>query len=108
MTTRALKETLINPLPVMLRMYIVSVVYNLSDRACQDERDGSASVGSFVGLGERGARVSRGTIVDATFVEAPSSTKNASGSRDPEARQGKKGNAWHFELYRFFGHRQER
>ena len=37
-----------------------------------------------------------GSIVDATFVEAPSSTKNASGARDPEARQGKKGNNWHF------------
>ena len=43
------------PLPVMLRMYLASVVYNLSDRACQDERDDSASVRSFVGLGERDA-----------------------------------------------------
>lgn len=37
-----------------------------------------------------------GSIVDATFVEAPSSTKNAEGRRDPEAHQGKKGKNWHF------------
>ena len=47
-------------------------------------------------LAERGVRMSRGTIVDATFVESPSSTKNASRSRDPEAHQAKKGNNWHF------------
>ena len=47
-------------------------------------------------LAERGVEVSRGTIVDATFIESPSSTKNASHSRDPEAHQAKKGNNWHF------------
>jgi IS5 family transposase len=47
-------------------------------------------------LAESGARMSGGTIVDATFVEAPSSTKNASSGRDPEAHQAKKGNNWHF------------
>lgn len=47
-------------------------------------------------LAERGAAVSRGTIADATFVEAPVSTKNREGARDPEAHQGKKGNNWHF------------
>jgi transposase, IS5 family len=39
-----------------------------------------------------------GTIVDATIIEAPSSTKNASGSRDPEMCQTKKGNQWHFGM----------
>ena len=39
-----------------------------------------------------------GSVVDATIVEAPSSTKNASGSRDPETRQTKKGNQWHFGM----------
>lgn len=43
------------PLAAMLRMYIASVVYDLSDRACQDERDDSAAVRPFVGLGERDA-----------------------------------------------------
>lgn len=43
-----------------------------------------------------GLRVSAGSLVDAAFVESPSSTKNASGSRDPEAHQAKKGQVWHF------------
>jgi hypothetical protein len=38
-----------------------------------------------------------GTIIDATFVDAPSSAKNKEKSRDPETRSAKKGNAWHFE-----------
>lgn len=115
----------------MLRMYLLAVCYDLSDRAAEDEVADSAAARAFVGcagadapdattlckfrhmleenglgarvfeevgaaLAERGARLSRGTIVDATFIDAPSSTKNASGSRDPEACQGKKGNTWHF------------
>ena len=47
-------------------------------------------------LAERGVRMSRGTIVDASFVESPSSTKNKARARDPEAHQAKKGNNWHF------------
>ena len=47
-------------------------------------------------LESQGVIMRGGTIVDATFVEAPSSTKNASGARDPEAHQAKKGNNWHF------------
>ena len=39
-----------------------------------------------------------GTSVDATIIEAPSSTKNASGGRDPEMHQAKKGNQWHFGM----------
>ena len=46
----------------------------------------------------RGLRVSKGTIVDATIIAAPSSTKNAEGSRDPEMHQTKKGNEWHFGM----------
>ena len=38
----------------------------------------------------------KGTIVDSTFIESPSSTKNKEKKRDPEARSGKKGNTWHF------------
>ena len=38
----------------------------------------------------------RGTIVDATFLEASSSTKNKEGQRDPEMHQAKKGEDWHF------------
>ena len=47
---------------------------------------------------ERGLRLSRGTIVDATIIAAPSSTKNAEGERDPEMHQTKKGNEWHFGM----------
>lgn len=36
----------------------------------------------------------RGTIVDATIISAPSSTKNADGEFDPEMHQTKKGNPW--------------
>jgi IS5 family transposase len=39
-----------------------------------------------------------GTIVDATIINAPSSTKNASGERDPEMRQTKKGNQYYFGM----------
>jgi IS5 family transposase len=41
---------------------------------------------------KRGLRLSKGTIVDATIIAAPSSTKNAEGARDPEMHQVKKGN----------------
>lgn len=47
-------------------------------------------------LKARGLAFCDGTIIDATFIESPSSTKNKQGARDPEARQGKKGNNWHF------------
>ena len=40
----------------------------------------------------------RGTIADATILHAPSSTKNASGTRDPEMRQTRKGNQWFFGM----------
>lgn len=39
-----------------------------------------------------------GSIVDATIIAAPSSTKNATGSRDPEMHQTKKGNQWYFGM----------
>jgi IS5 family transposase len=39
-----------------------------------------------------------GTIVDATIIAAPSSTKNAAAARDPEMRQTRKGNNWHFGM----------
>jgi IS5 family transposase len=46
----------------------------------------------------RGLRLSKGTIVDATIIAAPSSTKNAEGERDPQMHQTKKGNEWHFGM----------
>jgi IS5 family transposase len=54
-------------------------------------------------LAERGLLLKQGTIVDATFIEAPTSTKNASGKRDPEMHQAKKGNNWHFGMKAHIG-----
>lgn len=44
-----------------------------------------------------------GSIVDATIIAAPSSTKNASGQRDPEMRQTKKGQQWYFGMKAHIG-----
>jgi IS5 family transposase len=49
-------------------------------------------------LETKGLLMKTGTIVDATIIHAPSSTKNATGTRDPEMRQGKKGKAWYFGM----------
>ena len=45
-------------------------------------------------LGAKGLLLRTGTVVDATLIAAPSSTKNADGQRDPEMKQTKKGNQW--------------
>jgi IS5 family transposase len=45
-------------------------------------------------LESRGLRIATGTIVDATIIHAPSSTKNLSGERDPAMHQTKKGKQW--------------
>ena len=47
-------------------------------------------------LTERGLILKKGTIVDSTFIEVPSSIKNQKKERDPEAHSSKKGNTWHF------------
>ena len=52
---------------------------------------------------EQGWIMRGGTIVDATIIAAPSSTKNASGARDPEMRQTKKGNQWYFGMMAHIG-----
>ena len=49
-------------------------------------------------LEAKGVRITRGTIVDATFIHAPSSTKNHDQSRDPEMHQAKKGKNWYFGM----------
>jgi IS5 family transposase len=46
----------------------------------------------------RGMTMRQGTIVDATLIAAPSSTKNKEGKRDPEMHQTKKGNQWYFGM----------
>jgi transposase, IS5 family len=49
-------------------------------------------------LTAKGLLLKQGTVVDATLIAAPSSTKNSSGERDPEMHQTKKGNQWHFGM----------
>jgi IS5 family transposase len=52
---------------------------------------------------ERGLLMSKGTLVDATLIAAPNSTKNREHARDPEMHQTKKGNEWHFGLKAHIG-----
>jgi transposase, IS5 family len=54
-------------------------------------------------LAAKGLKVATGTIVDATIINAPSSTKNADKARDPEMYQTKKGNQWYFGMKGHFG-----
>ena len=54
-------------------------------------------------LSERGVLLREGTIVDATIIAAPSSTKNKARERDPEMHQTKKGNEWHFGMKAHIG-----
>ncbi|HPW16636.1 MAG TPA: IS5 family transposase [Nitrospira sp.] len=54
-------------------------------------------------LAEQGLQISRGTIVDATIISAPSSTKNRQKERDPEMHQTKKGNQWYFGMKAHIG-----
>ncbi len=119
-------------LELMLRIYLVQNLYNLSDMATVAEVIDSRAFSDFCGvdssnqvpdgdtlgrfrnllvknnmqeklfaqvvnlLMERGLILKRGTIVDSTFIEAPSSTKNKKKERDPDAHSAKKGNVWHF------------
>src|SRR5215469_4230707 len=49
-------------------------------------------------LRENGIKIANGTIVDATIIGAPSSTKNKDGERDPEMHQARKGQQWYFGM----------
>jgi IS5 family transposase len=49
-------------------------------------------------LQARGAKLESGTIVDATLIGAPSSTKNKEKARDPEMHQARKGQQWYFGM----------
>ena len=54
-------------------------------------------------LANKGLMLKAGTVVDATLIAAPSSTKNRDGERDPEMHQTKKGNQWHFGMKAHIG-----
>lgn len=119
----------------MLRMYLVSQWFNLSDESCEESLYEVMSFRQFCGfdlgnesipdattlenfrhllerhglgealferigelLNQQGLRYSGGTIVDATIIEAPTSTKNKDKQRDAEMHSTKKGNQWHFGM----------
>lgn len=54
-------------------------------------------------LADRGMLMREGTIVDATIIAAPPSTKNKAKARDPEMHQTKKGNEWYFGMKAHIG-----
>lgn len=54
-------------------------------------------------LAAKGLLLRAGTVVDATLIAAPSSTKNKAGERDPDMHQSKKGNQWHFGMKAHIG-----
>jgi IS5 family transposase len=54
-------------------------------------------------LESQGIRITTGTIVAATFISAPSSTKNRTGARDPEMHQTKEGKQWYFRMKAHIG-----
>ncbi len=54
-------------------------------------------------LTAKGLLLKSGSVVDATLIAAPSSTKNSTGTRDPEMHQTKKGNQWHFGMKAHIG-----
>ncbi len=68
--------------------------HNLGEKLCQ-------TVNQY--LAKSGLRVSRGTIVDARIIKAPSSIKNQRRVSDPEKKQTRKGNQWYFGMQAHIG-----
>jgi IS5 family transposase len=77
----------------MLRMYFLQIWFSLSDEMVEDSIYDSHAMKKFMGVS-----FGKEQAPDATIIKAPSSTKNASGKRDPEMHQTKKGNEWHFGM----------
>jgi IS5 family transposase len=83
---------------LMLRMYLPRVWFSLADEAVEEQIYGSYAMRKFMGIDftEEG-------VPDAAVIETPSSAKNSAKSRDPEMRQCKKGNEWHFGMKAHIG-----
>jgi len=77
----------------------------LNFRHLLEENDLAADILKAVNahLARKGLLLKRGSIVDATIIAAPSSTKNAEGERDPEMHQAKKGEQWYFGMKAHIG-----
>jgi transposase, IS5 family len=108
------------PLMAMLRVHLMQNWFGYSDPAMEEALYETTILRQFSGLlnfrrllekhelaagilgvingylGDRGLSLRQGTIVDATLIHAPSSTKNKDGKRDPEMHQTKKGNQYYF------------
>ena len=101
----------------MLRLYCLQQWYDLSDPATEEEVTDSLSMRHFAGLsleahslGTRifaliqphlaglGFRLRQGTVMDATLMEAPTSTQKQSRQRDPEMHYTRKGQQWYFGM----------
>ena len=107
------------PLSSMLRVHCIQLFYNLSDPAMEDALYEIESMRHFASLKlDRlpdettilkfrhfldGLMLREGSIVDASIISAPSSTKNESGQRDPEMHQTRKGNQWYFGMKMHIG-----
>jgi IS5 family transposase len=77
----------------------------LKFRRLLEEKELTESIFSAINahLAEKGLFLRQGTVVDATIIAAPPSTKNRTGERDPEMHQAKKGNQWHFGMKAHIG-----
>ena len=77
----------------------------LKFRRLLEEKALTASIFTTINahLAEKGLLMRAGTIVDATLIAAPPSTKNRDGERDPDMHQTKKGNQWHFGMKAHIG-----
>src|SRR5471032_765188 len=97
----------------MLRVYFLQQWYGLADEALEDALYDSQALRGFArsdlaaeGVPDataRGLLLREGTLVDATLIAAPSSTKNQEKKRDPEMHQTRKGNQWHFGMKAHIG-----
>ena len=89
----------------MLRMYVAQQCFGLSDEGIEDALYDSHAIRRFVGidLAREGLLLREGTIVDATLIAAPPSTKNRDRARDPDMHQARKGKQWHFGMKAHIG-----
>ena len=108
------------PLMAMLRVHLMQNWFGYSDPAMEEalyettilnfrrlleKHELAAGILAVINgyLGDRGLSLRQGTIVDATLINAPSSTKNKDGKRDPEMHQTKKGNQYYFGMKAHIG-----
>ena len=89
----------------LAREQVPDATTRLKFRRLLEQHDLTAAILAEVNahLAERGLLMRQGTVVDATIIAAPSSTKNERGERDPEMHQTKKGNPWHFGMKMHIG-----